>query len=352
MGGMEAMPGRYTDRHTTISARPPAGPRHQRLTSDEMIRSSPIRIARDYNRALWPPVRWAHLGWAAAVRPVLDIAAWLTDSRRRFWAVPLVLIALGILVVLPADPAIGSTLRSWGSRLGGDIRRAVETWQQFGDVVSVIVIGVIILLLDPRGARRLPDLVAATGFTSLAALVVKVSVGRPRPKYDDPFMFLWPGGVYPITPRDGGPPVLAAAWESATRAELWSMPSSHTSAAAALSVFVATVYPRLRWLAVAMVAVVMAGRTMIGAPPAHWPSDVVIGAAIGWLIAGTVMRFGVGCGIVEAIGRMARGRTHAPSKASLGRPEGGARHEPAVDRRDSNVRERPEIAVDAGRRDH
>ncbi|GMV25168.1 MAG: hypothetical protein AMXMBFR58_11990 [Phycisphaerae bacterium] len=283
---------------------------------------------------------------------MLDIAAWLTDSRRRFWAVPLVLIALGILVVLPADPAIGSTLRSWGSRLGGDIRRAVETWQQFGDVVSVIVIGVIILLLDPRGARRLPDLVAATGFTSLAALVVKVSVGRPRPKYDDPFMFLWPGGVYPITPRDGGPPVLAAAWESATRAELWSMPSSHTSAAAALSVFVATVYPRLRWLAVAMVAVVMAGRTMIGAPPAHWPSDVVIGAAIGWLIAGTVMRFGVGCGIVEAIGRMARGRTHAPSKASLGRPEGGARHEPAVDRRDSNVRERPEIAVDAGRRDH
>jgi membrane-associated phospholipid phosphatase len=235
-----------------------------------MVHRSAIRIARDYNRALSPPVRWAHIAWAAVVRPILDIIAWAFHPARSNWAAPALVALILLPIVLPRDRAISHILsRDIGRALGGDIRREIEAWQQFGGVVSIVVVAVLIAALDPRNLRRIADLAAATISTSLAVTFVKILVGRPRPKYDDPEAFSWLFGRYPVLRN--GEPTLMHSLSAGLRSELWSMPSSHTSAGAALAVCVSTFYPVLRPLCLVLVVIVMIGRTTVGDPPAHSP---------------------------------------------------------------------------------
>jgi undecaprenyl-diphosphatase len=66
------------------------------------------------------------------------------------------------------------------------------------------------------------------------------------------------------------------------------MPSSHTSAAAALGIALAIMYPRLTWLMVGLVAIVAIARVTFGA---HYPSDVVAGATVGLLVTWAVMQW-------------------------------------------------------------
>lgn len=260
-----------------------------------MVHRSPIRIARDYNRGLAPPVRWVHVAWAAAGRPVAELVAWCFDPERRFWAAPALLASVLIPLVLPWDPAISAAASGWVSKhLGGDITRELGAWQQYGGMTSIILTVALILILDRSKAWRLPDLVASVGFTALATTILKAFFGRPRPKYHDPFCFLWPGGEYPIA-RDGNPPFFVSALSPQARAELWSMPSSHTSAAAALSVFIIALYPPLRGVCAVLVCIVIIGRTMVGTDPAHWPSDVIAGACLGWIVGGASVRYSLGC---------------------------------------------------------
>jgi undecaprenyl-diphosphatase len=65
------------------------------------------------------------------------------------------------------------------------------------------------------------------------------------------------------------------------------MPSSHTAFAVVMSVFLAALYPRLKWFAAAMALLVGLLRVHFGG---HWPSDVVVGAAIGYAIARACVR--------------------------------------------------------------
>jgi len=248
-----------------------------------MIKSSPIRIARDYNRTHVLPVRVLHVGAAALLTPLRELWAWLGAAGRGAWLRPLAVGAALTMLVLPFDRELSVWLRSLNLR--GDLRRMLEAWQQYGDFFSVCFAALVVVLLDPARVRRVADLAVAAAGSSLACLAIKMFVGRPRPKFDDPSYFLGPWGVYPIDVTvDGKPAVrLVHAWDltAGVKAQLWSMPSSHTAAAAALSVFLTALYPRFKWLGLAMIGVVGLGRTALGAPPAHWPSDVIAGAAVG-----------------------------------------------------------------------
>jgi undecaprenyl-diphosphatase len=64
------------------------------------------------------------------------------------------------------------------------------------------------------------------------------------------------------------------------------MPSSHTLFAAALSVFLTALYPSIRVLVFALAVVVGLGRVLFDA---HWPTDVIVGGAMGWAIASWVV---------------------------------------------------------------
>jgi membrane-associated phospholipid phosphatase len=187
-------------------------------------------------------------------------------------------LVLAGLVVMPLDPAVAGWFAGLPKR--GDLWREIGAWQQYGQGGSILIAGVLIWLLDPLRRRRLLDWAAAGGVTWLAVFLTKVVLGRPRPKLGDPYGFLWPWGTW-----DFGPPVGSIhAWQirKVVDSELWSMPSSHTALAAVMSVFLARLYPRLTGFCVVMVGVVGLARVAFGA---HYPSDVLMGGALGWMVA-------------------------------------------------------------------
>ena len=191
----------------------------------------------------------------------------------------IVLATILVPIVLPLDGPISRALTA--VHLGGDIRREIASLQQYGQTLSSLLILLVIWLQHPESRRRLADLAGAWIITAIIVVFAKGLVGRPRPKFEDPLYFLGPFGEYPMPRAVHGQPLgLRHAWEFWTgiSSDLWSMPSSHTAYAAVLSLFVATLYPRLKWLMFGLIAFVGFARVLTGA---HYPTDVIVGAAIG-----------------------------------------------------------------------
>jgi membrane-associated phospholipid phosphatase len=252
------------------------------------MRTSEWRAARDYNRGLIPPVRWLHTIWGAIAAIAGPARAWLLDPRRRAWAPYLAAGIVAFVLLLPLDGAVSRALRS--VRLGGDARRELEAFQQWGQGVSTVLVALVIWLQDPARRRSLADWGAALGVTAAAVFAMKMLIGRPRPKYDDPLYFLGPFGQYPVDRVVAGRPVgVRHAWElgSGISADLWSMPSNHTAYALVMAVALAAMYPRLRVLVVACAGVVGLARVWTGG---HYPTDVLVGAVLGLSIGRAAMR--------------------------------------------------------------
>lgn len=220
-------------------------------------------------------------------------------ARRRRHALCLGLFALGLAAV-PLDGAVRDFL--WTRRVGGDVKRELEFLQQFGAASSIVLISVVILLLDPADARlkwrRIADLAAAAILSGVLGNLLKMFLGRPRPLFDDPMHLLGPIGKYPVE-RDGGV-VLMSAWEMGTKgvSDLWSMPSSHAMAGACLAFGLSALYPKLRPLCVALACIVCVARVLLNA---HYVSDVLVGAALGWTIAAFVLRRELGSRLLAIV---------------------------------------------------
>lgn len=185
--------------------------------------------------------------------------------------------ALG-LVLMPLDPAVARW--AGGLRQSGDLWQELRAFQQYGQGGSIVLGVVLIWLLDPARRRRLLDWGAAALVVWAVVFPMKTLIGRPRPRLNDPYGFLWPWGTWDF----GGDVGQRHAWEvgAGISSDLWSMPSSHAAFAAVMSVFLIALYPRLRWFGVFIVGLVGAGRVLFGA---HYLSDVLIGAALAWLLA-------------------------------------------------------------------
>ena len=82
--------------------------------------------------------------------------------------------------------------------------------------------------------------------------------------------------------------VETAVWAGADPLDPFSFPSGHTLHAVAFSVIAIAFYPMLAWVLVPFTLLVAASRVVLGL---HYPSDVLAGAAMGALIAGTFLAF-------------------------------------------------------------
>ncbi len=240
-----------------------------------------VRMASDYNRGLAGPIRAVHIGIAGIADWFGPLWRWLFSPTRRRWTIPLALALPAFLLVYPFDGLIHRAAGSIGRAVvSGDVRREWEAWQQFGAAGSVVLVSALVCLLDRARARRLLDLYGAMLVGLVVFSALKVGVGRPRPKFDDPWTILWPWGAYPLGPERG----IRHAWEAGS--ELWSLPSSHTVAAAILAWFLFRMYPRIWPVALIAVGIVGSGRIIFGA---HWASDVVVGGLGGLAVARAVI---------------------------------------------------------------
>lgn len=211
-----------------------------------------------------------------STEPLLHAAATGSPEHGclRFPLWPCLTLCVAGLSVIPWDAPISHWATS--IKLGGDVRRELEVAQQFGGLLSITVVFTLIWLLDSARRRIIWSGVGSLACTGMFCTAAKLLFGRPRPKFNEPSL-LGPWGTFDL----GGKTGVRHAWEfwAGISSDLWSMPSSHTAFAAALAVFLAAAYPRLRGPVALSVAVVAIARVLLGA---HYPSDVLVGAAIGW----------------------------------------------------------------------
>lgn len=191
-------------------------------------------------------------------------------------------------------------VRGLGSLLGGDVKRELEFVQQFGAVTSVVIACVLVLLLDKARAARVFDVALACIVTALSQNVLKMMVGRPRPRvvfsehampgYDDPTRFVFAWQQYPLPrPTLEGGVLWAHSWDigKGISSDLWSLPSSHTAAAFCLAACLVRLYPRVSGLVYSLACVVGCARVLLGA---HFVSDTVVGGATGFVVGALVMQ--------------------------------------------------------------
>jgi membrane-associated phospholipid phosphatase len=225
------------------------------------------------------------------------------------WCWAIVLGTVGFFLIHPYDGQLNAWATAFAKNtLRGDLHRELFAWQQYGQGVAIAVIALAIFLVDPRSRVRLWDLGLAVVLAKITVQLAKMFIGRPRPReiFDDPHTFLGPWGEYPIF-KDGQWR-LVHAWDTANGAgtDLWAMPSSHTMFAFVLSVFLARVYPPLRALVFALAVLVAFSRVLFDA---HWPTDVIVGAAAGYALGSLV--------VDQAWGRRIAARFFPAVRASL-----------------------------------
>jgi len=115
-----------------------------------------------------------------------------------------------------------------------------------------------------RDAARVPALLfASIALSGILVDLLKVIVGRPRPK------LLFASGAYEFSWIGLG-------------ADHWSFPSGHAATAAALATTLWCLWPRPLLLYAIAIALVAASRVVMGA---HYLSDVIMGAVIGIVVA-------------------------------------------------------------------
>lgn len=185
---------------------------------------------------------------------------------------PALFILLG-LAALKIDLPLAQWIRNKG--LPGGLKKLFELAEVFGHGAGAMAILLTAWVLAPSQRLRLPRAIGATYLAGLGANVVKLCLARARPHAVDRLL-----DISVMDTFHGWFPGLAnsSGWQG--------FPSSHTAVAAGLAVGLSWVFPRGKWLFAAF-AVLAAGQRI--ASGNHFLSDVLWGAATGWICAGACL---------------------------------------------------------------
>lgn len=206
------------------------------------------------------------------------------DRNYRKFLLSAVLLATG-LVAFSFDVPTATRIRRWTDKASKAFSRDTRDWlgnfdrfEPFGHGVGVAFVLLAIHQLDRSRRWALPRVLACVAAGGLAADVLKMLVVRIRP-YDLPLLFH--GSVWETfkqwLPGLGG------------ESGMQSFPSAHTATAAGLAAGLIWLYPQGRLLFSTLVVLVGCQRV---AASAHFPSDVLIGAATGCLASAFILNVG------------------------------------------------------------
>ena len=203
------------------------------------------------------------------------------------WKRLLLPLALGLLaiVALWIDLPLAGYFKT--NPWKGDLQKLIVLCEAFGYGGTVAFILIAAALLDPRGCRVLPRLALASYGAGLLADLIKTLVGRHRP-LDETRM---PASVLETF----------TTWAGHQHAHLTqSFPSAHTATAAGLACGLSFLYPRGRWLFIALVILTAVQRLHARE---HYLSDVLAGAGLGTLIGIWITSSTLGSGWLDRLER-------------------------------------------------
>jgi membrane-associated phospholipid phosphatase len=198
----------------------------------------------------------------------------IADTPASRWLLLAGALALCALAALTIDCPVATWCRV--TALPSDLKKPLTIVEGFGHGAGVLMLLLAIYVLDPARRWAIPR-VAATAFgAGLVANVVKVLVGRTRPRAFD-----FHGGAWDtftgLFPSDA----LASANQS--------FPSAHTATIVGLAFALTWLYPRGKWLFAAMAVLVACQRIQ---SEAHYLSDTLFAAALGCLVAIACLKAG------------------------------------------------------------
>ena len=183
---------------------------------------------------------------------------------------------MAAVAVMPWDAA-GVRWASASYGLPGDLRRLIELGEVFAHGAGIALILASLAWAIPAARPRLWRVAACAAFPGLAADGIKLLVGRLRPAaFDVADLSAGRATWLGWNPRWFDPDGSAVGYLAE------SFPSAHAATAAGLAVGLAWLFPRARVPAACFAVLAMLQR-VVGA--AHWPSDVLAGAAIGLLLS-------------------------------------------------------------------
>lgn len=181
------------------------------------------------------------------------------------WPLVIVLVSACAVLMVLESRGLPTTL---ALTFKGDIKRESRWLAQYGQFVCTAVAAILVWQLDPQHRRGAITLTIAVIATSVIAMLVKRSLSRVRPGRENAGKFLGPS------------------FKHANYKE--SFPSSHSACAMALSVMLAILYPQaaVTFWTLAIICAVL--RYLMDA---HWPSDVLGGIALGYVVAHAAARY-------------------------------------------------------------
>jgi membrane-associated phospholipid phosphatase len=202
----------------------------------------------------------------------------MPESRpvfRRF-LLPL-LLAAAVGVAFTVDLPVSMTLRHWNDKASTEYSQTIHAYlgyfdifEPFGHGIGVVLVLLVLHQLDPARRWAIPRVAACAVAAGAVANLLKLLIERSRPN-NVPLDFhgsVWAtfGNWLPGFSSQSG---------------LQSFASAHTAAAAGLAAALIWLYPQGRLLFTTLVVLVGCQRIVSGA---HFPSDVLAGAAAGCFV--------------------------------------------------------------------
>lgn len=191
----------------------------------------------------------------------------LTPTQR--WAlVPLTLLSLAAIALVTVDLPIAQVCAP--RDFPDEIHRYLRSIEPFGTPYGQGMLLLAVICIVPAVKWRVPRIAAAAVGAGLTANVIKLLVGRERPKYFNMASDSATDAFHSLLPfLHGG-------------SSLKSFPSAHTASAVGFAVALTYVFPRGKWLFGITAALVAMQRIEVCE---HFLSDVLVGATVGWLVA-------------------------------------------------------------------